>query len=285
MKILDGKKLNKEILEDLKSEILGIKEASQEDVSLVILQTGNDPASNIYIKNKIIFAEKIGAKCEVVKFDSGAEQLEIIKKIEELNNDQNVNGMILQLPISEHLDKQKIINVIKPEKDVDGLGVINLGKLVNNDSTGIIPATARGIVTLLKENNIEILGKEITILGRSVLVGKSVALNLINNDATVSIYHSKSKNLDDAIKNSDIIISATGQNGIINCNNLRENQVFVDVGISIVDGRIKGDIDIDTNSVGYEKIQALSPVPGGVGPMTVASLFQNLLQAYKMQNK
>jgi methylenetetrahydrofolate dehydrogenase (NADP+)/methenyltetrahydrofolate cyclohydrolase len=283
MKILDGKKLSLKIREELKSKILELKEASKNDVSLVILQIGDNSSSNLYIKNKVIFAEKIGALCEVVKFPGNVSEKEILGKIKKLNDDEKVNGIILQLPIGNQLNKSVIINYIKPEKDVDGLGNVNLGKLVNNEEDGITPATSRGISTLLKENEINVEGKNVLVIGRSVLVGKSSALNLLNKNATVTVCHSKTENLNEHIKRADIIISATGSNGVVNSNNLGQNQILVDVGISIIDEKIIGDLKLE--SLDHDKINALSPVPGGVGPMTVASLFQNLLQAWHLQNK
>lgn len=273
MIILDGKKLNKEISEELKAEIgsLGSKP------KIVILRVGDDPASEIYVGMKVKFAEEIGAAAEVIKFADHVSQGEVIEKVKSLNEDSSVHGVILQLPVSPGIDSSEIINTISPEKDVDGLGSLNVYKLVQNDDSGIIPATARGVITLLQENNIEIEGQHVVIVGRSLLVGKSTALNFLNHDATVTVCHSKTKDLRDHTKKADIIVVATGQPGLLTDEMVNRGQVIVDVGISVVDGKILGDVSLDHD------VKAISPVPGGVGPMTVASLFQNLLKAYKIQ--
>jgi methylenetetrahydrofolate dehydrogenase (NADP+)/methenyltetrahydrofolate cyclohydrolase len=281
MKILDGKKLNSEIRVQLKKQIDDFMSQGFKAPKLVILQIGNNPASNIYIKRKFELAQSIGALCEILNFPEDVSETEIFQTIENKNQDQDVHGIILQLPIPKHLNKRNIINAIKSEKDVDGLTESNLGKLINNDSSAIVPATARGICTLLKNNEIDIDGKNILVIGRSVLVGKTTAIFLLNQNATVTVAHSHTKNLDELIAKNEIIISATGVHGLINNETILENKIFVDVGITVINDKMVGDSSV----VEYEqtKIKALSPVPGGVGPMTVVSLFENLLQAYQIK--
>lgn len=281
MHILDGKKLNQEISEELKLEISKIKNEDKVDLCLVILQIGDSPASNIYIKNKIIMADKLGVKCEQIKFPYEVTQDEVAIKIKELNSNPDVTGIILQLPISEHLNKNKVINLIDVEKDVDGLGEVNLAKLVNNQGDGLVPATSLGITTLLKHNGIEIAGQNVVVIGRSVLVGKSLALHLLNHNATVTVCHSHTKKLTEIAREADIIISATGSHGLINKDLIRENQILVDVGISTIDNRMVGDSNLSSEEL--DKLKSFSPVPGGVGPMTVVSLFTNLIKAYGLQ--
>jgi methylenetetrahydrofolate dehydrogenase (NADP+)/methenyltetrahydrofolate cyclohydrolase len=280
MKILDGKKLSAEISLQLKSEIEGFLTENKPVPKLVIFQVGDNEASNIYISRKIKFADQIGTNVELVKLPTEISQKDLNEKISEKSSDKNVHGIILQLPITKGLSSQDAFNCIEPQKDVDGLSYVNLSKLIQNDKTGIVPATARGIVTLLKENGIEIAGKKIAVIGRSVLVGKSTALNLLNNDATVTICHSKTDNLKETLTNADIIISAAGQSGLIKEEYIKEHHVIVDVSINVLDGKISGDVDskLAENFSGY-----ISPVPGGVGPMTVASLFMNLIDSYNRQ--
>lgn len=275
MIILDGKKLNKEISTILKKKIASFPTSPK----LNIIQIGDNSASNVYIKRKIKYAEEIGAKVEVINFPSDILESDVIQLINKANEDKQVNGIIVQLPIPENLNLSKIINEISPAKDVDGLTAKNIYKLVCNDPSGLVPATARGVVTLLQKNNIEISGQKVLVIGRSLLVGKSMALYFLNQNATVTICHSQTKNLKEHTKNADIIVVATGNPGLLNDEIIGENQVIVDVGISIVEGKIFGDADI----VEEDKIQAISPVPGGVGPMTVASLFENLVQTCEDQ--
>jgi methylenetetrahydrofolate dehydrogenase (NADP+)/methenyltetrahydrofolate cyclohydrolase len=277
MLILDGKKIKAKISSILKEEIDGFKLSGKASPKLVILQVGNNEVSNIYIQQKIAFAQQIGAVAELIKFEEDIANEKILEKVSELNKDISVHGIILQLPIPKNLKQSEILNSIDSKKDVDGLGAANIYKLVRNDKEGIIPATARGVITLLKEYNIEIAGKNISMIGRSLLVGKSLFMALTNLNATVTLCHSETQNLSKITKNADIIISAVGKPGIINDDCVNDNQIVVDVGISRNEaGVISGDVILEKVTV-----SALSPVPGGVGQMTVASLFQNLVETYK----
>lgn len=272
--ILDGNKLNAEIASVLKTEIQGLDIKPK----LCIIQIGDNAASNVYVNMKVRYAEKIGAISQIIKFNSDISENEIIEKIKKLNNDRSVNGIIVQLPIPENLDVRKIINTIDYLKDVDGLSDVNLAKLISNEK-GLRPATARGILTLLDSNDIEIEGKHVVVIGRSLLVGKSSAINFLNRNATVTVCHSKTKDLVKNISLADIIVTAAGYPGIIDNDMINDSQVIVDVGISVVNGEILG----DASGVGESSVYAISPVPGGVGPMTVASLFENLLDSYHLQ--
>jgi methylenetetrahydrofolate dehydrogenase (NADP+) / methenyltetrahydrofolate cyclohydrolase len=275
MMILDGKKIKAKISAILKKETESF--IGKTLPKLVILQVGNNEVSNIYINQKMIFAQQIGVMAELIKFEENISDKIILEKVSELNKDNSVHGIILQLPISKHLNQTEILNSIDPKKDVDGLGAINLSKIIRNDITGIIPATARGIITLLKEYNFEVANKKIVIIGRSVLVGKSLALVLTNLNATVTLCHSQTVDLSKITKTADIIISAVGKPGIINDDYVNSNQIIIDVGISRQEnGLIVGDVVLKKT-----KVEAISPVPGGVGQMTVTSLFQNLFESYQ----
>jgi methylenetetrahydrofolate dehydrogenase (NADP+)/methenyltetrahydrofolate cyclohydrolase len=272
MEILDGKKINQEIMKSLKNEIAIFDVKPR----LVIIQIGNNEASNIYIERKVNFAVEIGCECKVEKLKNEISEEKVVEIINKYNSDESVHGIIVQLPIPEVMDNRKILNSIDYRKDVDGLSNINLSKLVNNEK-GIVPATARGILTLLKQYNISVEKKNIVVLGRSTLVGKSTALLMLNQNSTVTVCHSNTVDLDKYLKSADIIITATGQHGVINESNIGENQVVIDVGTNFVENKLVGDVKLNN----LDKVSYISPVPGGVGPMTVASLFQNLLDSYK----
>jgi methylenetetrahydrofolate dehydrogenase (NADP+)/methenyltetrahydrofolate cyclohydrolase len=281
MIILDGKQLGQKIASQLKEAISVLKDDNVKIPHLIIIQIGNNPASNVYVGRKVKFAENIGATVHVEKFSETVQTEELIEYIKEQNSNDNVTGMILQLPIPEAIDLAKVLNSIDPQKDVDGLGATNIHGLVKNDGNFLVPATTKGVIRLLQENNIEIVGKDVVVVGRSLLVGKSMALNFINHDATVTLCHKETKDLVKHTRDADILVVATGQKGLITSDHVNSGQIIIDVGISVVDGQIYGDV----NREDVKEVAGLSPVPGGVGPMTVASLFENLLEAYKMQNK
>jgi methylenetetrahydrofolate dehydrogenase (NADP+) / methenyltetrahydrofolate cyclohydrolase len=279
MIILDGKKIKAKYSSILKEEIGSFLNKGFLAPKLAIIQIGNNESSNVYINQKIKFANEIGAEAELIKLEENISENYLLEKIAELNNDKTVNGIILQLPIPVNFNQGKILEKISPEKDVDGLCPVNIYKLIRNDSGGLIPATAKGIISLLKEYEIEISGKNIVVVGKSVLVGKTLSLALLNLGATVTICHSKTNNLSDITKKADILISAVGKAGLITDEYLKEDQVVIDVGISKnSEGNISGDVFLEKAI-----IKTISPVPGGVGQMTVVSLFQNLVETYKKQ--
>ncbi|MDP2632397.1 MAG: bifunctional 5,10-methylenetetrahydrofolate dehydrogenase/5,10-methenyltetrahydrofolate cyclohydrolase [Candidatus Curtissbacteria bacterium] len=273
--ILDGKTLRDEIEKDLKSKIQNLKTKPK----LVIIQIGDVAESNTYIGQKVKFGEKIGAIVTHKKLPEDIPEHELIEQIQLANEDKNVNGIIVQLPIPQSVNKEKIIDTISPEKDVDGQTAISIKSLVDGLPT-FIPATTKGVLTLLGKNKIELSGKHAVVVGRSTLVGKPTALALLNRDATVTIAHAKTQNLQEITKSADILIVAVGKPKMITRDFVSENQVVVDVGINVINGKLIGDVDFDEVS---KIVAAISPVPGGVGPMTVASLFQNLMDAYKRQ--
>lgn len=270
MIVLDGKKIA-----DAKQQTLIELVKNQAVIPhLTIVQIGSDPASTVYVDRKEAFGKAIGAQVTVVRFEENSVEADIVTKIHELNDDKTVHGIIVQLPIPQHLSRESIINAISPEKDVDGLTAINMWRLMDNKQ-GIVPATARAIETLLTENNIEIEGKHIVIVGDSLLVGKSSAVHFLNRDATVTVCHDKTKNLMEYTKMADILVVAVGKESLISSFHVREGQVIIDVGITRkTDGTVVGDVALDEIK---GIVGAATPVPGGVGPVTVASLFENLL--------
>ena len=276
--ILDGKKLKEKILSDLKIKIEGFEKKP----SLTVILVGNDPASRIYVNNKKITAEKIGINSDIITYPSSVSEDELLEKIHELNKDDNVDAILVQLPLPEHISKEKVINMINPQKDVDGFTPYNFGKLFSGEKPFVYPCTPKGILLLLDEYNIELGGKHVVIVGRSNIVGKPLSQMMLNRNATVTICHSHTKNLSDITKTADILVSAVGEN-IIEEKMLKSGCVVVDVGIfKDATGRTRGDVDFENVS----KITSyISPVPGGVGPMTITSLMLNTVELFENSNK
>lgn len=269
--ILSGKEIQQKHLKLLSKKVAKLKHKPV----LVIIQIGDNKESQVYINQKIKFGKNIGISVEYYQLESNV-TLEFIKKlISDFNNDDDIGGIIVQLPLPKKIQKFQfeIIEAISPAKDVDGLTSINLKKLVSNEK-GIIPATAQGVLTMLEESKIEISGKHIVIVGRSLLVGRSLSQLLLNKDATVTVCHSKTKNLFSVTKTADIIISATGIPNLITSKHVSKGQTVIDVGTTLVEGKLTGDVDFEKVS---KIVKHISPVPGGVGPMTVLSLFENLV--------
>ena len=276
--ILDGKSLSASIGKELKVQIKQFESVPH----LAIIQVGDNSESNTYIKYKKSFGEKIGAKVTHLKFKEDITTEKLIKEIEDINTNKTIHGIIIQLPLPTHLDRNKIIDTINHNKDVDGLTSQNMTSLLRGEAQ-ITPATTRGIMTLLKHYKININGKRVVVVGRSNLVGKPTALTMLNAGATVTVCHRETLDLKQETTKADILIVAVGKPKLITRNYVSPNQIIIDVGVSTIDTRekgISGDVDFDTVK---DLVGAITPVPGGVGPMTVASLFQNLLDTYKNQ--
>ena len=273
--ILDGKKIKNIILDELKEEVskLSVKP------KLVVIQVGNNEASNVYIKQKNNMCNYIGYDFEHMKLDENIKLEELLLIIDKLNNDKDVNGILVQLPLPSHIDSKFVINAINPLKDVDGLTDLNNGKLFHNKD-GLYSCTPYGVMELLSRYNISVSGKYVVIVGRSDLVGKPMSMMMLNKDATVSVCHSKTKNLSEFTKKADILVVAVGKPNFITSDMIREDAIVIDVGISQTVNGLCGDVDF--NSV-VDKCSYITPVPGGVGPMTVAMLAKNVLKAYKKQ--
>ncbi len=284
--ILDGRKLSAEIAEGLKAEI----KAKKLKLILAIVQVGDVVASNVYIGNKKLYAEKIGAKVLHVKLPEKVSEKKLLAEVAKLNRDKKVNGIIVQMPIPAHIDKDKVIESIDPRKDVDGLHSVNAAKVFQGDLSGAIPATAKGALSLLKHYKIEIEGKRALVIGKSMLVGRPAAMLLLHEGATVTIAHSKTKDLPKLCRDQDIIVVAVGKIGLITKECVKPGQTIVDVGINALEGkalpeegakqRIAGDVDFNEVS---KIVAAISPVPGGAGPMTITSLFENLVRTAELK--
>lgn len=276
--ILDGKKLRDKILDDLKNKVAVLACPPK----LVVISVGDDAASKIYVNNKKKYAEKIGIAAEIVEYPQSVSQEVLLKEIARLNNDPKVTAILVQLPLPEHIDKLKILTAIAPGKDVDGFTPYNSGLLFSGAKPFAYPATPRGILRLLDEYNIEIEGQHVVIVGRSNIVGKPLAQMMLNRNATVTVCHSHTKNLADITKTADILVSAAGGK-IIEDNMIKSNCVVVDVGIFRDEqGKLRGDVNFETVS----KIAShITPVPGGVGPMTIASLMLNIVDLFENSGK
>lgn len=273
-KIIDGKLVSSIIKENLKKEISSL----DEKLTLVVIQVGNNEASNIYVNKKIKLCNEMGINSIYKKYDDIDEE-NLIKEIKKFNNDSSINGILVQLPLPDSFNTKKVINSISYKKDVDGLTSINLGKLYNNEES-IIPCTAKGIMKLLDYYNVLLEGKKVSIVGRSNLVGIPLFKLLLDRNCTVTMCHSKTKDLKSILKESDIIISATGKKGLITRDMVKEGTVVIDVGISRIENKIYGDVCFDEVE---ERASLITKVPGGVGPMTVICLMENTLDCYKIQ--
>lgn len=274
--ILDGKQVASELTLKIAKEVSEIAS----DITLALILVGDNPASQIYVRNKNKACVSANIKVKNFVLDSSISEEELTNIIKDCNLDKKINGILVQMPLPSHIDSNKVINTIDPLKDVDGLTSINQGKLMEG-LPSIASATPKGIITLLKHYNIEIKGKHVVIVGRSILVGKPLIHLFLQNDATVTICHSKTKDLASITKQADILVCAIGKPKFFTSNMVKEGAVVVDVGINRTDEGIVGDVDFSE----VEKIASyITPVPKGVGPMTIASLLENILDCYKMQN-
>lgn len=274
MELLDGKIVKKKILEELKSEVMKLKRKP----GLVVIQVGEDPASIVYVGQKEKMANELGYVYKHIKLEEDVSQEEIEKIIVDLNNDDTVDGMLVQMPLPDHLDSKRIQNLIDKDKDVDGLSDINAGRLMHNVDS-LVPCTPKGVMELLDYYNIDVAGKHVVIVGRSDLVGKPLSSLMLNDNATVTICHSRTNNLGSITKTADILVAAVGKKSVITADMVKDDAVIIDVGINRVDGKLYGDVDFESVK---DKVSYITPVPGGVGQMTVACLSKNVLKAYRM---
>lgn len=279
--IIDGKKLAKKIREQLKVECEELKNKKIYPKFAVIL-VGDNPASKVYVKNKNKAAEEMGIQFEEYILDSNIEQEDLIELIQKLNEQKDIHGILLQSPIPQHLDINEAFRTINPEKDIDGFHPMNVGKLVLDQDT-FVSCTPYGIMKILEEYNIDLEGKNVVIIGRSNIVGKPLSQCCLNKNATITICHSRTKDLETYTKKADIVIVAIGKPEFLKKEMIKDGAVVIDVGINRTeDGRLVGDVDFE----GVKDIAShITPVPGGVGPMTIAMLMNNVIKAAKQQNK
>ncbi|MDQ6127417.1 bifunctional methylenetetrahydrofolate dehydrogenase/methenyltetrahydrofolate cyclohydrolase FolD [Staphylococcus epidermidis] len=278
-KILDGKQIAKEYRQRLKNQVNDLKEYGFTPKLSVIL-VGNDGASQSYVKSKKKAAEKIGMISEIIHLDESTSEEVVLSELNRLNNDDTVSGILVQVPLPKQVSEQKVLEAINPEKDVDGFHPINIGKLYIDEQT-FVPCTPLGIMEILKHADINLEGKNAVVIGRSHIVGQPVSKLLLQANATVTILHSRTKNMNAHLKQADVIVSAVGQPGLVTKENLKKGAVIIDVGNTPDEnGKLKGDVAYDEVK---EIASAITPVPGGVGPLTITMVLNNTLLAEKLR--
>lgn len=277
-RIIDGKQTAAKLREELAQKIAS--DGSEEMPVLAVVLVGENEASRIYVRNKKKAAAEVGIGCEVIELSESIGEHALLEVIGELNENPHINGIIVQLPLPEHINPLHVLSTIRPEKDVDGFNPYNAGLLACREPEAVVSATPRGILKLLKTTGIGLAGKHVVVIGRSNIVGRPAAMLLLNQDCTVSITHSKTENLPEITRQADILIAACGQAKMVKKEWIKEGAVIIDVGINRIDGKLCGDVDFDDVC---EKASFITPVPGGVGPMTVAMLLENTYEAFKKQ--
>lgn len=275
--ILDGKKTADFITKRIAEEV----ELIEEPITIALILVGHNPASEVYVNMKKKACDAVGINVKDYLLEETATQKDLLKIIKESNEDKAVHAILVQLPLPSHIDEGTIINAIAPEKDVDGLTLINQGKLFIGEDT-IEPATPKGVISLLKKNYIDIAGKNVVVVGRSRLVGKPLAILFEQNNATVTIAHSRTTNLKEVTKRADILVVAVGKPNFITGDMIKKDAVVVDVGTTKVEGKLTGDVKFDE---AFEIASYITPVPKGVGPMTIASLLENIVLCYRKQKR
>jgi len=275
--IIDGKEISSKILDSVKKRAKAMKEKP----GLALVLIGNNPASEIYVNFKEKTCKEVGFYCERFNLPENTSQDELLRIVDELNQKKSIHGILVQLPLPKQVDENLVINSISPYKDVDGLTPVNSGNLIN-DNNMIEPATARGCVALIESTGKKIAGSNVVVIGRSILVGKPTALLLLQKNATVTICHSKTKNLSEFTKNADTIVVAIGKANFLTKDMVKKNAVVIDAGINKIGKKVVGDVDFESVK---EVASFLTPVPGGVGPMTIAMLLDNTLIAARMRRR
>lgn len=281
MQIMDGKLVSAKTREDIKRQVEALPQAEYGRIGLAVILVGDNPASQVYVRNKINACAEVGIESTLVKMPADATFAEVLGKIEELNADKNVNGILLQLPVPKHLDEAALLRAIDPAKDVDGCHYVQKGKLWIGEPE-VIPCTPYGVMKLLDFYGIELQGKEAVVIGRSNLVGKPLAQLLLDRNATVTVCHSRTMNLGEVTRRADIVCVAIGVAKFLKADMVKEGAVVVDVGMDRDEnGKLCGDVDYAEVA---PKCSYITPVPGGVGPMTVTMLLQNTVKTYKLQH-
>ena len=279
-KIISGKEVSEAVKLRVSDEVKELKENGIEPCLAVIL-VGDDPASRVYVNNKKKACEFCGIRSLEYVLPAETKEEELIELVEKLNNDKSVNGILCQLPLPKHLDEKKVLNLIKPEKDVDAFHPENVGHIMIGDFN-FLPCTPAGIMEMLRYENIDLDGKNCVVIGRSNIVGKPMAMLMLKENATVTICHSRTKNLKEVVAGADVIVAAVGRPNFVTADMVKDGAVIIDVGINRMDdGKLCGAVDFEACK---EKASYITPVPGGVGPMTIATLMQNTITATRIQN-
>lgn len=277
-RIIDGKQISLDIKNELKEKVAKYKEQGIE-ITLVVVKVGNDPASAVYVRNKEKACEYVGINSKTLALPEETTEEELLNVVKELNEDKNVNGILVQLPLPKHIDESKVLLTIDSTKDVDGFHPVNVGKMVIGEDT-FLPCTPAGIIEMIKRTDIDIEGKECVVIGRSNIVGKPMAMLMLKENATVTIAHSRTKDLKEVTKRADIIVAAIGKAKFVTADYVKEGAVVIDVGMNRDEnGKLCGDVDFESVS---KVASAITPVPGGVGPMTVTMLLVNCLRSVEI---
>ena len=275
--IIDGKKEAANLREEIKNEILEIKKKTNKNPNLTVILIGDFAPSQIYVRNKEKNSTEVGIASNVIKYPKDVSEKEVLDKINELNNDKNISGILVQLPLPEQISKEKIINAIDPKKDVDGFNPINVGNFASGYKS-IVPCTPLGCLLLIKKVEKNLSGKHAVIIGRSNLNGKPMAQLLLKENCTVTVVHSKTNNLQEECLKADILVAAVGVPNLVKKDWVKSSAIVIDVGINKVGDKIVGDVNFEEIK---DNIKAITPVPGGVGPMTIACLLKNTLECFK----
>jgi len=279
-KIIDGKNIAAELRRIIKGEVEQIKTERGISPKLVVVLVGDDAASQIYVRNKERACAEVGILSEVQRIPSTIKESELIEQVRSLNNNKNIHGILVQLPLPKHLNEIGVLNEISPDKDVDGLHPLNMGKLLKGEDTKFIPCTAAGIMELILSTGVELMGKEAVVVGRSNIVGKPTAILLLKKHATVTICHSRTRDLGEVTRRAEVLIAAVGRPAIIKENMVKDGAIIIDVGMNRLGEKLVGDVDYELVK---NKASFITPVPGGVGPMTIAMLLKNTLLAVKQK--
>ena len=279
--VIDGKAVSAAMREEIAADVKAFEEKYGKTPSLTVIIVGEDPASQVYVRNKEKACAQTGIRSQIIRMPADASEEDVLSKIAELNADKDVNGILVQLPLPSHINEKKIICAIDPKKDVDAFGYENVGRIMTGDHE-LLPCTPAGVMELLKRYDVQISGKECVVIGRSNIVGKPMAMLLMHANGTVTVCHSKTKDLSAHTKRADILVAAIGKPKFVKADMIKDGAVIIDVGINRQeDGKLCGDVDFDGC---FEKAAAITPVPGGVGPMTVTMLLKNTLTAAYKQN-
>jgi methylenetetrahydrofolate dehydrogenase (NADP+)/methenyltetrahydrofolate cyclohydrolase len=278
MQIIDGKKISEELKSAIALEVSGLNSKP----GLAVILVGDNAASKVYVNNKEKGCQEVGFNSIKINRDENTTEKELLQLIQDLNNDETIDGILVQLPLPNHIDTKKVIEAIDPIKDVDGFHKENMGRLLQNNPT-LRPCTPRGVMTLLEKSNINPSGLDAVVIGASNIVGRPMAIELLNAGATVTICHSKTQDLPGKVKLADIVVAAVGIPRFVQADWLKKGSIVIDVGINRLEtGELVGDVDFDQAK---DVVNAITPVPGGVGPMTIATLLENTLLAHKYRNK
>ncbi len=280
-RILNGKEIGQAIREEIRREIDEIVQKGEPRPKLAVVLVGEDPASHLYVRNKQRACQDVGIETDDHFLADDVSQDSLVDLVHRLNDDPTVSGILVQLPLPDHMDEAPVLESVKPEKDVDGFHPRNLGRLILGEDV-LAPATPSGVIAILDAAGIEIQGKNVAMVGRSRIVGKPLAALFVNRSATVTVCHSKTRDLKEECRRADILVAAIGKPRMITGDYVREGAVVIDVGINRVDGKLVGDVAFDEV---VEKAGAITPVPGGVGPMTITMLLHNTLKAYRFQTQ